>query len=90
MSSLLAGPFGGGFPSGNMQMITTFVDISVCGFGSMYVYMFMCQSGAHAPHVHVAVKGTTYGTSPCLSPGLGQGPSLFTAGPGILVSLISP
>lgn len=29
MSSMLAGPFGGGFPSGNMQMITTFVDFVV-------------------------------------------------------------
>lgn len=88
MSSLLAGSFGGGFPSGNMQMITTFLGFYVYGFRSMYVCMFMCQSGAHAPHMHV--KGTTYGTSPCLSPGLGQGPSLFTAGPEILVSLISP
>lgn len=90
MSSLLAGPFGGGCPSGNMQMITTFVDFSAYGFRSMYMCMFMCQSGEHMPHVHVAVKGTTYGTSPCLSPGLGQGLSLFTAGPEILVSLISP
>lgn len=71
-------------------MNTTFVDFSVCGFRSMYMCMFMCQSGEHTPHVHVAVKGTTYGTSPCLSSGLGQDLSLFTAGLEILVSLISP